>query len=193
MSPSSKVSRILLAALAAVVVFLALTLAIRMKDAPPPAAGKATDAGRQSAADAAADKRHEALALQAQLQKKPNHLPILFRLAQLARETGKPAEAVPYLHKILEQEPKNTEARLELGRDLYDTGDVTGALDETNQILTENPKNVDALYNLGAIYANSNKPDAAREYWKRAAASDPASDSGKRAAQSLKRLSGSVK
>jgi tetratricopeptide (TPR) repeat protein len=176
-------------------VSLALMSALRLKDAPPPTAGKAPQAaaGRPSGMDIAVDKRHEAMALQAELQKKPNHVPILFRLAQLARESGKPSEAIPQLRKILELEPKNTEARLELGRDLYDTGDVTGALNETNQILIENPKNADALYNLGAIYANSSKPDAARAYWTRAVASDPTSDSGKRAAEGLPRLARSQK
>jgi tetratricopeptide (TPR) repeat protein len=176
-------------------VTVGLMLALRMKDAPSPNAGKApqTEAGRPSATEIAADRRHEAMALQAELQKKPTHVPILFRLAQLARESGKPAEAIPHLRKILDLEPKNTEARLELGRDLYDTGNVTDALKETNQILIENPKNPDALYNMGAIYANSSQPDAARQYWRRAVASDPASDSGKRAAESLPRLSGSHK
>jgi tetratricopeptide (TPR) repeat protein len=108
-------------------------------------------------------------------------------------EAVRAAEAIPHLRKVLELEPKNTEARLELGRDLYDTGNVTDALNETTQILIENPKNVDALYNVGAIYANSSKPDAAREYWTRAVASDPNSDSGKRAAESLSRLGGSQK
>ena len=120
-------------------------------------------------------------------------LPILTRLAQIARENGKPAEAIPYLRRIIQLEPKNTEARLELGRNLYDTGDVTGAMEQTNQVLSEDQKNVDALYNMGAIYANSSKPEIARDYWKRAVASDPASDSGKRAAQSLQRLTGSDK
>jgi tetratricopeptide (TPR) repeat protein len=169
-------------------VSLALMWALHLKDAPLPAAGKAPEAARPPATEMAADTRHEAMALQAELQKKPNHVPILIRLAQIARESGKPAEGIPHLRKVLELEPKNTEARLELGRDLYDTGDVTGALSVTNQILIENPKNADALYNMGAIYANSSKPDIAREFWTRAVASDPTSDSGKRAAESLPRL-----
>ena len=117
-------------------------------------------------------------------------MPILTRLAQLARENGKPGDAIPYLRKIIELEPKNAEAHLELGRDLYDTGDINGALDQTNQVLTQDPKNADALYNLGAIYANSNKIAAAREYWARAVASDPSSESGKKAAEGLARLNG---
>jgi cytochrome c-type biogenesis protein CcmH/NrfG len=193
MSLSSRTFRIVLAAAAAVAVFLALTSAIHLKDAPNPAVSKAPAADSPRPPSAGVDSRHEVMALESQLQKKPNHVPILTRLAQIARENGKPAEAIPYLRRIIQLEPKNTEARLELGRNLYDTGDVTGAMDQTNQLLSEDQKNVDALYNMGAIYANSSKPEIARDYWKRAVASDPASDSGKRAAQSLQRLTGSDK
>ena len=188
MSLGSTAARIALAAAPAVAVFLALTSAIHLKDTPGPAARKAAMADSGQPAGVAVDTRHEAMALESQLQKKPNHVPILIRLAQIARENGKPAEAIPYLRRIIQLEPKNTEARLELGRNLYDTGDVTGALEQTNQLLTEDPKNADALYNMGAIYANSSKPEVARDYWKRAVASDPASDSGKRAAQGILRL-----
>lgn len=135
-----------------------------------------------------AEQLHEVKALEAELQKKPNHAPILFRLAQLARERDKPAEAIPPLRQILVQEPGNLEARLELGRALYDTGDVQGALEETNRILTASPKHVDALYNMGAIYANLNQVQLARDYWTRAVASAPDAESGKRAAESLQRL-----
>ena len=164
MSLSSRTFRIVLAAAAAVAVFLALTSAIHLKDAPDPAVSKAPAADSARPPSAGVDSRHEVMALESQLQKKPNHVPILTRLAQIARENGKPAEAIPYLRRIIQREPKNTEARLELGRNLYDTGDVTGAMEQTNQVLSEDQKNVDALYNMGAIYANSSKPEIARDY-----------------------------
>jgi len=190
MSIHSRSTRIALSVAPAAAIFATFTYAIHWKRALPPTATKivSTDSSAPAAGSAVADKRHEALALESQLQKKPNHVPILTRLAQLARENGKPGKAIPYLRKIIELEPKNTEAHLELGRDLYDTGDITGALEQTNQILTRDPKNVDALYNLGAIYANSNKIPAARGYWARAVASDPTSDSGMRATEGLARL-----
>jgi tetratricopeptide (TPR) repeat protein len=186
----SRISRISIAALAAVAVFLALTLAIRMKDRSIPSAGKGSQGGAPQVAegDGEAQRRHEVMALQAELQKKPNHVPILFRLAQLARESGKTPEAISHLRKILELEPKNSEARIELSRDLYETGDVAGALNQTRQILADNPQQVDALYNIGAIYANLNQASQAREYWRRAVASAPGSESGQRAAEGLQHL-----
>src|SRR5437879_1720046 len=184
---STKASRIAGAGLAAIAVFLALSWALRLKDAPPAGKSGRVDA-KQAATEAGLDKRHEAMALESELRKKPNHVPILFRLAQLARENGKNTEAVTHFRKIIELEPKNREAHLELGRTLYDIGDVTGALEQTNRILMEKPSDVDALYNVGAIYANSNKMDLARDYWTRAVKSAPNSESGQKAAEGLKRL-----
>jgi len=131
---------------------------------------------------------HERAALEEELKKKPGHPPILLRLAELERDAGRPAGAVPYLRQILDQDSKNEDARLELGRVLYDAGDVEGALRETKQLLVDHPNQVDGLYNLGAIYANQNRLDLAREYWSKAVATAPASDSGGRAKDSLAKL-----
>ena len=110
--------------------------------------------GESKPADAGAPENpaHERAALEEQLKVNPNHPPILFRLAELERDAGRPAGAVPYLRKILESDPKNVDARLELSRMLYESGDTGGALAETKQLLTDHPHQVDALYNLGAIY-----------------------------------------
>ncbi|HLK18662.1 MAG TPA: tetratricopeptide repeat protein [Bryobacteraceae bacterium] len=144
--------------------------------------------GPASSGNPNADRIHELKALEEELRKKPEHPPILFRMAQLSGELGRTAEAVGYLRRLLKVEPANNEARLELGRLLYETNDLQGSIAETSKILESDPKQVDALYNLGAIYANLNKPDTAREYWNRAVASDPASDSGKRSKESLLKL-----
>ena len=131
---------------------------------------------------------HERAALEEELRKKPGHPPILLRLAELERDAGRPAGAVSYLHQILDQDSKNEDARLELGRMLYDSGDIEGALKETKQLLADHPDQVDGLYNLGAIYANQNRLDLAREYWSKAVATAPTSDSGGRAKDSLAKL-----
>jgi tetratricopeptide (TPR) repeat protein len=144
--------------------------------------------GKPAARTQPPDNLHEMKALEVELKKKPEHVPILFRLAEISTEMNKPAEAAAYLRRILAQEPNNVEARLELGRALYSAGDVPGALEETNRILQKDPKQVDALYNLGAIYGNLNKDEIARQYWTRAVASDANSESGRRAAKSLEQL-----
>ena len=138
--------------------------------------------------DDTASKDHELKALAVELEKKPAHAPILMRMAQLDREMGKPADAVSHLRQLVAADPDNVEGHLELGRSLYETNDIPGSIEETNRVLKLNPKNVDALYNLGAIYANVNKPELARQYWTAAVTADAASDSGKRARQSLEQL-----
>ncbi len=77
-----------------------------------------------------ADRIHELKALEQDLQKKPEHPPILFRMAQLSTEMGKTADAISYLQRLLKADAGNTEARLELGRLLYQTNDVPGAIRE---------------------------------------------------------------
>jgi Flp pilus assembly protein TadD len=137
---------------------------------------------------APADKRHELIALEQELEKKPDHPPILMRMAQLARETGHLDQAAAHLQRLLQNEPQNVEARLELGRVLYEKGDVDGAIQQTRQILASNPRHVDALYNLGAIYGNLGNREQAREYWKQAMAAQPNSESGRSAREALGRL-----
>ncbi|MBI1789322.1 MAG: tetratricopeptide repeat protein [Acidobacteria bacterium] len=177
--------RKLLGAIAAAGIVSAPLLALMNKPKPRPAARAEVPV----AANPAADRAHEMKSLEAELQKKPDHAPILFRMAQLARELGKPAEAAQHLEQILKAEPDHPEALLELGRTLFESGDVQGAIARTNRLLAINPTQVDALYNLGAIYGNLNQPDQARQYWQRAVAAGPASESGLRAKESLARLS----
>jgi tetratricopeptide (TPR) repeat protein len=131
---------------------------------------------------------HEAKMLAEELKRKPGHVPVLFRLAQLAEQSGHPKDAVPFLRDILKQEPNNQDALLELGRVLFDTGDVAGALEQTNRVLEMQPGQPDALYNLGAVYANIGNAELARKYWQRLVQSSPQSESGLRAKESLGRL-----
>jgi tetratricopeptide (TPR) repeat protein len=188
--PHSKllVRGLFIAAIAAVLVFVCVTVwnqpgspVMESRSAPAQMAATAAEPTNDARAQ-------EMESLQLHLQQKPEHTPILFRMAQLSRELGKLNEAAEYLREILRQEPDNTDARLELGRVLYELGDAAGAVQETEQVLTKNPRHVDALYNLGAIYANRKQTELAREYWMRAVASDAQSESGQNARRGLEQL-----
>lgn len=170
------------------VVAVSLTYLEQQREAGSRPAATAPGLSSSPSGNPNADHIHELKALEQDLQKKPEHPPILFRMAQLSTEMGKTADAISYLQRMLKVDGGNTEARLELGRLLYETGDVQGAMRETTKILQRDPKQVDALYNLGAIYANLNQPAVARTFWNRAVASSPSSDSGKRAAEGLQKL-----
>jgi len=133
-------------------------------------------------------KQHEAKALWAALKKKPNHAPILLRLAQISEEAGNYSEAARHLQEILLHEPKNVEARLELGRIFFEAGDVGGAIEHTNMILNRQPDHADALYNMGAIYANLGNAELARRYWNRLFAANPQSASAQQARTMMAQL-----
>jgi Flp pilus assembly protein TadD len=134
------------------------------------------------------EKEHEIKALLGELKKNPAHLPILLRLAQVSRDSGKLDDAVGYLQQAAAENPQNADASLELGRALFDTGDVTGAIRATEHVLEINPSNTDALYNLGAIYGNLSQDQRAREYWQRIVTLAPDSESGRRAKNDLQKL-----
>lgn len=158
---------------------------------PRPASAPATATGSVGTV-APQDPVHEQASLEQQLKQNPGHTPILLRLAELARDQGKPAEGIDYLRQALETEPANADARLELGRALYEAGDIDGAIKETKQLVEDHPENVDGLYNLGAIYANRNQPDLARDYWTKAVAADALSDSGLKAKNGLQQIGGNA-
>jgi tetratricopeptide (TPR) repeat protein len=133
---------------------------------------------------------HELKELAVQLEKKPGHLPVLMRMAQLEHDQGKLAEAEAHLREALAGEPENADLHLELGRVLYEKGDRNEALKETERALAINPKHADALYNMGAIHANLGDTGRARSYWEKLIASAPESESGKKAREGLARLGG---
>ncbi len=134
------------------------------------------------------DARHEEALLSEALKKKPDHSPVLMRLAQMSSAAGKHGDAVRYLREILRGEPANIDARLELGKALFESGDVQGAIAETKAILDSKPEYADALYNLGAIYANLGNSSSALEYWNRLIADQPQSESAQRARSLISQL-----
>lgn len=133
---------------------------------------------------------HELKELAVQLEKKPGHIPVLIRMAQIERDKGQLDDAAGHLREAVKNEPSNQDAHLELGRLLYERNDVAGSIAETEKVLSLNPKQVDALYNLGAIYANLGNSQRARSYWSKAVEIDPAADSGKKARAGLVKLGG---
>jgi len=134
---------------------------------------------------------HELKELAVQLRKKPGHVPVLMRMAQIEHDQGKLADAAAHLREAIVSEPANADAHLELGRVLYEKGERDEALKETEQALAVDPKQVDAMYNLGAIHANAGDTERALSYWQDVVKSAPESDSGKKARDALARLRGS--
>jgi tetratricopeptide (TPR) repeat protein len=131
---------------------------------------------------------HERASLEEQLKQNPGHAPILLRLAELEKAEGRSKESMDYLKRAVAGDPTGEDARLELAKALYEAGDTAGAERESKALLESHPDSVDGLYNLGAIYANQNRLDLAREYWTRAVAAKPNSDSGQKAQAGLQQI-----
>lgn len=182
--PASRKKWIVMAASLAMISAVSLFLLKVASRTEAPAASKAAPVA------AADNPEHELKELEVQLQKKPGHLPVLLRMAQLERDKGELDDAAGHLREAVRSEPSNPDAHLELGRLLYERNDVGGAIAETEKVLALNPKQVDALYNLGAIYANLGNVGRARSYWSQAVAADPAADSGRKAKDGLLKLGG---
>ena len=150
------------------------------------ASGRATVAApTQAAAD---NTKHEAIFLAEALKKKPDHTPVLMRMAQISEESGKPTEAARNLREVVQREPANIDARLELGKTLFESGDIQGAIEQTKAILERQPDHADALYNLGAIYGNVGNAELARDYWSRLIAAKPQTESAQRAKRMMAQL-----
>jgi len=189
--------RVLFWTLTAVTVVTLWAVSYRWFESEPNATSDSNDRARRmwseadkSEGDKSAERQHELKALATSLKQNPDHAPILVRMAQLSREQGNTSEAVRHLKEAVQSDPKNREARLELGRALFDSGDVEGALRETQRLLDLDPSDIDGLYNMGAIYGNLGKDERAREYWKKAVAAGPDSESGRRARDGLKQIGG---
>lgn len=134
------------------------------------------------------NKQHEAIFLAEALKKKPDHTPVLMRMAQLSEESGKHTEAARSLREVVQREPANMDARLELGKALFESGDIQGAIEQTKAILDRQPDYADALYNLGAIYGNVGNAQLARDYWNRLIAAKPQTESAQRAKRMMAQL-----
>ncbi len=74
-------------------------------------------------------------------------------------------DAIRWLKKAVEQDPKNTEAWYDLGRSQMNQGDFVAAQQSFDRVLALSPQDVKALNNLGLAYEAQNQiPDALHAY-----------------------------
>jgi tetratricopeptide (TPR) repeat protein len=173
---------------AAVAILAALALALASTlETPPTTDAHSSGIPRSASPDLSFD-NHETAVLDKALKKKPDHTPILLRLAKLKAKSGRRDEATGHLQEILRIEPNNLDARLELGKILFEEGNVQAAVEQNRAILQLDPDHPDALYNLGAIYGNLGQRELALQYWDRVRTAHPGSESGLRAQMSIRKL-----
>jgi|SRR5579871_987931 len=83
------------------------------------------------------------------LERSPQSVPVLNRLALLVLKRGDFAEAEPLLRKAIEVAPRDPGLQNNLGGLLYRRGDLSGAEQAWRRALSIDPKQLDACFNLG--------------------------------------------
>ncbi len=94
--------------------------------------------------------------------------------------SDRPAEAIPWYRRRLDNAPEDVEARLGLARAISWTGDLDAARAEYAALLADEPGNVEAALGVARMHAwADDAPAAAREY-RAALALDPSSAEAQR-------------
>ncbi len=99
------------------------------------------------------------------LEQEPEQVQVLFWLALIANQLGKPEESMAYYRRILELRPKDATAHSNLGVVLGHQGRMAEAIAHHRQALALMPSDGDAHYNLAvALYQTGQVEEAAFHY-----------------------------
>lgn len=96
-------------------------------------------------------------------------------LARLHINNGQPADAVPLMLKVVQEQPTNGEARLLLLHGLIAVGDVPQATQQLNLLLKANPESATVQTAAGMLATLKKDSAAARQAYSRALSADPKS------------------
>lgn len=108
----------------------------------------------------------------------PKDTKALKELANEYSRTEMYKEAAATQAKILEVEPKNTDARLAYGVAHFNMNDLPTAEKAWNEVVAQDPKNVEAYYDLGFLHLSKSPPqmDKAQAAWEKVVELDPTSE-----------------
>lgn len=95
------------------------------------------------------------------LQANPRSTTALYGMASAHDKLGQPAEAMPYLQRVLEIDAQHEEALLYAGVIASKAGDQSGAAQYFNRYLALNPGNVDVRLAVATDANNSGNPEVA--------------------------------
>ena len=76
-------------------------------------------------------------------------------------------DAVPFLRKAVERNPRHADGHYYLGEALNHTDDLDGAYTAFEQAVSINPSHTRALYGLGVILDRLRRPEDAQEMYRR--------------------------
>ena len=123
---------------------------------------------------AADDREGAAEAYYRALAAKGDFVEVILVLGALLLETGRPAEAVEVVRRLVGLEGRSVQAHNYLGLVQYQARDWDGARRSFQQVLELDPDYVEALVNLSVLEWEQGDADLALDLLERAAALDPA-------------------
>jgi Flp pilus assembly protein TadD len=100
---------------------------------------------------------------EAALEKRPDSPRLNYILGLIARGEGRAEEAVPYLEKVLAQDPRDVGANLTLGQAYLQMRRFDDAVEVFRTAVEAEPYNVSAVYNLGVALNRAGHREEARE------------------------------
>jgi len=158
-----------------------------------------SSAGHEAQTEISTAQFQEIQSLQRMVEAHPEDDAMLLRLANLlqdyAREDHRLVHiAVETYERYLARNPGDENARVDLGICYFDLAGsdtaraselIQRAIREIQSVAEQNPRHQAAAFNLGIITLNAGLTDISSEWFRRAAAIDPSSNLGVRAAQIL--------
>ncbi len=128
---------------------------------------------------------HEINRLREVVDKEPDDLPDMLRLANMLEDNSFYDQAAIYYKRYLSKMPKNVDARIDYGVTLFEGGNASGAIEQIKEALKIDPNHQKGLFNLGVIYLNAGDIEKANAAFRRCVKVNPNTDIGKKAKEAI--------
>ena len=116
----------------------------------------------------------QAAPLLEKLKSDPGNSALLAQVGTIYHATHQFKQAVIYLNRAVQAEPKNAAIRTKLAISLYRSGDADGAVTQLQRSLKDSPNDANALFNLGVIELHGKRNSrAALNAWERLLKTNP--------------------
>ena len=123
--------------------------------------------------------------LENKVRTNPNDKESIIKLANLLQDSGLFERAITFYKKYMELEPRDPNARVDMGICYYNLNDFQSAIKEMETALKFQPEHQIAHLNLGIVNLSAGNVAASKEWFTKAVAINPDSETGKRAQELL--------
>lgn len=124
--------------------------------------------------------------LEKALEKNPDNLDMILRLANITHDAGLFQKSIGYYDRYLQKNPSNTDARVDMGVCYFELKDYNQAEKIFLQAVKQSPNHQIVHLNLGVLYLTKGEIENAKDWLKKCVALGEHTDVGRRAAELLK-------